>query len=460
MNWYYANQGHQAGPVGEAELDELVRSGALPSSALVWCEGMSDWKPYSATRTSHAIPAGAAQLDDPFVLPLHGACVCCHRDVPPVESVAVGASVVCPQCKPVFVERLREADLPNLPGAMPYAGFWIRFAARMTDYTLLTLVQAIFTGSALAWAVRRNSDVFTTFGITALAGIVLSGVYQTMMLSTRGATVGKMICYLRVVHPDGSRIGVGTALGRYFAELLSGLTGGIGSLMAGFDIEKRALHDRIAGTRVIAAPPVDLVQAELEPVSRAIACATCQTEIPSAEWNSLNPLPCTGCGTSIQAIVFPAIAHSLATSAPQAKEVEGEAGCYYHDSNRATLTCEECGRFLCPLCDFDSGTRHLCPRCFNGHLNKDQTPEFVQRRTLYDSIALTGALLPILLLFTIYFTVLTAPAVIGFSIWSWNKQSTITPRTSWRFIAAIVIAAVNVLFVAAIIVTLVSGAFR
>ncbi|HET6371045.1 MAG TPA: RDD family protein, partial [Nitrospiria bacterium] len=44
------------------------------------------------------------------------------------------------------------------------------------------------------------------------------------------------------------------ACGRYFAEILSGIILCIGYIMAAFDDEKRALHDRICGTRVIKKP--------------------------------------------------------------------------------------------------------------------------------------------------------------------------------------------------------------
>jgi uncharacterized RDD family membrane protein YckC len=40
-------------------------------------------------------------------------------------------------------------------------------------------------------------------------------------------------------------------VGRYFSEMLSGMIMMIGYIMAGFDDEKRALHDRICNTRVV-----------------------------------------------------------------------------------------------------------------------------------------------------------------------------------------------------------------
>ena len=459
MNWYYADQGQQKGPIEEPELDELVRVGRLASSALVWHEGLANWKPYSIVKTSTAPLQNTAE--SPAIWLPRGVCTCCGRDVTTHNSVFAGPGLVCPGCKPVFVQRLREADLPSLPGALPYSTFWIRFTARMADYTLLTLVQAIFTGTTLVWALQRKQTdlgVFSAFGISALLGLVVSGLYESIMLAKRGATVGKMLCYIRVVHADGSPLSAGASVGRYFAELLSRFTAGIGLLMAAFDVERRALHDRIVGTRVIdVSPPSETPQPALQPVSREIRCGKCHTEIPFTGWNTLNPLPCPGCNTPVQAVVFPSIARELSNGTPQTKEGEGEAGCFYHDSSRATIACEECGRFLCALCDLDSGTRHVCPACFNSHT---ADPAFVPRRTLYDSIALIAALLPNLLLFTIYFTVFTAPAVIGFSIWSWKKQSSITPRGNWRFIVALLIAFINILFIGAGIIALTIGAFK
>jgi uncharacterized RDD family membrane protein YckC len=60
-----------------------------------------------------------------------------------------------------------------------------------------------------------------------------------------------MACQLRVVMPDGGQVSYLRALGRNFAELISAVILGIGYIMAGFDDEKRALHDRICSTRVV-----------------------------------------------------------------------------------------------------------------------------------------------------------------------------------------------------------------
>jgi uncharacterized RDD family membrane protein YckC len=84
-----------------------------------------------------------------------------------------------------------------------------------------------------------------------LMNIVVPAIYATFFLGRYGATLGKMACGLKVVRPDGDPIGYPRALGRYFAEILSGMILGIGYLMAAFDSEKRSLHDRICSTRVV-----------------------------------------------------------------------------------------------------------------------------------------------------------------------------------------------------------------
>jgi uncharacterized RDD family membrane protein YckC len=71
------------------------------------------------------------------------------------------------------------------------------------------------------------------------------------MIGKYGSTFGKMACNIKIVRADGSPASFGLAFGRYFAKMLSGLILGIGYFMAGFDDEKRALHDRLCETRAV-----------------------------------------------------------------------------------------------------------------------------------------------------------------------------------------------------------------
>jgi interferon-induced transmembrane protein/uncharacterized protein DUF4339 len=48
--WYYTRGGQQQGPVEEQALKELLSSGDLPLTELVWREGMGNWQPASSVQ--------------------------------------------------------------------------------------------------------------------------------------------------------------------------------------------------------------------------------------------------------------------------------------------------------------------------------------------------------------------------------------------------------------------------
>ena len=65
------------------------------------------------------------------------------------------------------------------------------------------------------------------------------------------ATPGKLACGLRIYRADGSKLTTGRIVWRYFAEMVSGMVMYIGYIIAGFDDQKRSLHDHICDTRVV-----------------------------------------------------------------------------------------------------------------------------------------------------------------------------------------------------------------
>lgn len=72
-----------------------------------------------------------------------------------------------------------------------------------------------------------------------------------MESSSAQATLGKQAFRLKVTDLEGRRLTFARATARHFAKLLSLFSLGIGYVMAGFDAQKQALHDRVAGTRVL-----------------------------------------------------------------------------------------------------------------------------------------------------------------------------------------------------------------
>lgn len=90
----------------------------------------------------------------------------------------------------------------------------------------------------------------------AIISFFLGAGYEIFLIGKYGATWGKMTMKVKVVKPDGSPISYGQSIGRYFAKMLSSITLLIGYLMAFWDPERRALHDRLCTTRVISTEAV------------------------------------------------------------------------------------------------------------------------------------------------------------------------------------------------------------
>lgn len=129
-----------------------------------------------------------------------------------------------------------------------FAGSWIRFCAVFWDFqsTILGLVVIIVS----FWGFDpSHSNVHSA--IVLFIFITLYVVYDAWMISRYGATTGKRALGLMVVQPDGSPITYRHAFLRCWIKILGGMLLGLGIIMAVFDREKRALHDRICGTRVI-----------------------------------------------------------------------------------------------------------------------------------------------------------------------------------------------------------------
>ena len=140
---------------------------------------------------------------------------------------------------PSIAAPLVPAPPPNRP-PVHYAGFWIRAAARVIDMIIVGMAMSI-----LRFIIRVPLIQEETFTLAVAC------LYEVYFVSRMGATIGKFGLNLKIVRADGSAVTRSWALRRYFAMGLSVLTGTVGFLMAAFDPEKRALHDRICATRVV-----------------------------------------------------------------------------------------------------------------------------------------------------------------------------------------------------------------
>jgi uncharacterized RDD family membrane protein YckC len=230
------------------------------------------------------------------------------------ESAATGAAGSLPQPRPItssfdlplFKERRREDDAPLVaPPAVPRTPLAVRrsnpvsrganrttadepvldleaplpserVAARRADVHseplaasvgprfLAALVDAIILGSiglAVLYLTLKicglqfaHVAVIPPVPFTAFLLLVAVG-YLTLFTAAGGQTIGKMAAGIKVVSTDVHhlRVPLGHAVLRAAAYLASALPAGLGFLPAVFGADRRAIHDRLADTRVVKA---------------------------------------------------------------------------------------------------------------------------------------------------------------------------------------------------------------
>ena len=268
MDWFYRMHGEESGPVGAADLKALFKTGTISAETEVRRQDMAAWRPLRHFVKNAPLPeppaagppdAKTVKAPGEWEMPAasnsgetgEATCSECGRAFKSGDLIRIDDARICADCKPSFTLKLRR-NARQRRGPI-YGGFWIRFVAKLVDGLVLLavnlivgLVALLVAGDSAAAGEKAAGSMLlqTLFHAIGLA-------YTTFFLGRFGATPGKMACHLKVVFPDGRPIGYARALGRQLAEYLSGMLLMLGYLMAAFDSEKRTLHDRICGTRVV-----------------------------------------------------------------------------------------------------------------------------------------------------------------------------------------------------------------
>lgn len=254
MRWYYAVGSEKAGPVTELEIEALVRNGTITPNTYVWNELVGKWVLYGDLKAGRTDGGAAPRQAAAPAAAGQSVCAECGGVFPVDDMVRYDRQTVCAACKPAFFQKVKEGAI--LPNSLVYAGFWTRFGAKFIDgivlYMINTVTSMALTGGLVSPQVGQNPAAFLgrVMAVTGLQ-MAVALAYSVFFVGKFEATPGKMAVGIKIVTPDGGRVGYGRAFGRHFAEFLSSIILGIGYLMAAFDQEKRALHDRICATRVV-----------------------------------------------------------------------------------------------------------------------------------------------------------------------------------------------------------------
>jgi uncharacterized RDD family membrane protein YckC len=257
MKWYYALNGQQMGPVSDEELASLVTSGLVTDQTLVWREGMVNWQPYAEVKstapTPTAIPPAAPATQGDQVV-----CAECGKLFPRDQTIQLGTALICAGCKPIRVQKMKEGMVGVVPGAVNYASFWIRLAAKFIDWLAVGIVIGIpsflllFGRMSKLEAGRQSPVEFLVAQLVIqFLSIAITVGYNTYLVGRYGATLGKLAVGIRIVTAENEPLTYLRAFGRAWAEMLSQMTCYIGYIIAGFDERRRTLHDHICNTRVV-----------------------------------------------------------------------------------------------------------------------------------------------------------------------------------------------------------------
>ncbi|MGD1969606.1 MAG: RDD family protein [Desulfobacterales bacterium] len=250
MDLYYADGDRQVGPIDKTELQSLIKAKKIDSKTLVWQPGMTEWQALGLFVRSKTRGATATGQPAPPVRKL--LCSECGQAFAEDDMIRFSDVWVCAGCKPIIVQKIKEGV--TVSGVMEYAGFWLRFGAWFIDYIILGIgSMIIYLPLTIMGAFSlENPAVFVSFQIVAtIFNFALPAAYEIWFVGKYAATPGKMACKIKVVTADAEKISYARSVGRHFAKYISGLILGIGYIMAGFDEQKRSLHDRICDTRVI-----------------------------------------------------------------------------------------------------------------------------------------------------------------------------------------------------------------
>ena len=149
-------------------------------------------------------------------------------------------------------------------GGLQPASVFERLIAMVIDSVIVGIVGGIIgfvigiVGFLIigALSAAAGSDELAAIGgiilnlVASLLGLLLGVGYEGYFLSTSGATIGKKLMGIRVMH-NGQNPTFMRAVGRYFSKFLSAMICWIGYIMACFTQDSKALHDMICDTTVV-----------------------------------------------------------------------------------------------------------------------------------------------------------------------------------------------------------------
>jgi uncharacterized RDD family membrane protein YckC len=216
--------GVEYGPATLEELRGWIRDGRVAGMTQVWRSDLAGWSP--AER--YAELGGELARQHAAASPLARPCGFWAR----LAAYVIDASVIFGMFYLLW-SRLAIAQQWPMP-------VWLNLG---NDQALNDAAVKQFWKECQAWGNHAAPIYYPIFFL-----------YDVLMNGRFGATLGKMTIGARIVLGDGSPLGYRRAAWRWMAARVSDFFFGAGYLLIALRSDKRALHDLLAGTRVIYKP--------------------------------------------------------------------------------------------------------------------------------------------------------------------------------------------------------------
>lgn len=240
MKWFYIDESitdgdRRQGPFTSDEINELVHSGKITETTLVWHTGEEKWKSWKETEESKIILSRDELLQSTL--------------------------------EALYKEQIQSRQ---------FAGFISRACAYIVDNLLLGILggatlfalgiagyidlEAIQNAAGAYLASPTSKDAFNQLteapgmGTFLTVWSILQAVYFIVLHALFSATLGKKLFHIHVETATGEKLGWASSTARYLCSILTQFTMvfyGLGYLIVCVDPKRRALHDWIAKTFVV-----------------------------------------------------------------------------------------------------------------------------------------------------------------------------------------------------------------
>jgi uncharacterized RDD family membrane protein YckC len=179
--WFYVSDNEQKGPVNESEILHLFKQSLLDGETMVWSKSLEGWEKASNHFQSYILPPPPSQGEST------------------VHNVNVTSENDYPKGRP-----------------------WIRYFAKMIDFTLYSICIVIYIVFFFPDAILEIPEIALTF-----LSLFICIFLDTLILYIFETTPGKAILKIKIKNINGGKINFTQALRRSFGVWVRGLGFGI-----------------------------------------------------------------------------------------------------------------------------------------------------------------------------------------------------------------------------------------